>query len=60
MATDASVTHDDHVLPYTRGLSVFIAPFLVVAFVLLYFFPANTRQLFAWTIRPTMTPMVLA
>ena len=60
MATDASVTRDDHVLPYTRGLSLFIAPFLVVAFVLLYFFPADTRRLFAWTIRPTMTPMVLA
>jgi hypothetical protein len=31
-----------------------------VAFVLLYFFPGDTQHLFAWTIRPTMTPMVLA
>jgi len=60
MATEASVIRDDRVLPYTRGLSLFITPFLVVAFVLLYFFPGDTKHLFAWTIRPTMTPMVLA
>jgi hypothetical protein len=51
---------DDRVLPYTRGLSLFVAPFLVVAFVLLYAFPGETQRLFAWTIHPTMTPMVLA
>jgi hypothetical protein len=45
MATEATATRDDHVLTYTRGLSLFIAPFLVVAFVLLYFFPGDTRQL---------------
>ena len=50
---------DDRVLPYTRGLSLFIAPFLLVAFVLLYLFPGDTQRLFAWTIRPTMTPMML-
>jgi hypothetical protein len=38
---------------------MFILPFLVVAFVLLFFFPGNTKSLFAWTIKPTMTPMVL-
>jgi hypothetical protein len=60
MAANETVTRDDRVLTYTRGLSLFIAPFLLVAFVLLYFFPGDTKQLFAWTIRPTMTPMVLA
>ncbi|MFZ0529865.1 MAG: hypothetical protein WAL91_04940 [Propionicimonas sp.] len=44
----------------TRALSAFIAPFLIVAFVVLYGFPTQTERLFAWTIRPTMTPMVLA
>lgn len=44
----------------TRWLSASIAPFLVVAFVLLYLFPADTQRLFAWTITPTMTPMTLA
>lgn len=60
MEAKAPLSRDDRVLAYTRVLSLAIAPFLVVAFVLLYFFPGDTRQLFAWTIRPTMTPMVLA
>jgi hypothetical protein len=55
----AHSARDDRLLPYTRVLSAFIAPFLLVAFVLLYLFPADTRQLFAWTIKPTMTPMMM-
>lgn len=51
---------DDRVLRGTKALSGFIAPFLVVAFVVLYGFPDHTDRLFAWTIHPTMTPMVLA
>jgi hypothetical protein len=51
---------DDRILRFTRGLSLFIAPFLLVAFVLLYGFPGRTGRLFAWPIRGTMTPMVLA
>ena len=51
---------DDRVLPYTRGLSLFITPFLLAAFVVLYVFPDDTGRLFAWTIHPTMTAMVLA
>jgi len=60
MATDVSQTRDDRVLAYTRVLSLVILPFLLVAFVLLYLFPGDTKRLFAWTINPTMTPMVLA
>jgi hypothetical protein len=48
------------VIAYTRGLSLFITPFLLAAFVLLYIFPGHTAQLFAWTIKSTMTSMVLA
>jgi hypothetical protein len=48
------------VLAYTRGLSLFILPFLLVAFVLLYLFPGDTDRLWSWPIAPTMTPMVLA
>jgi len=50
---------DDEVLPVTRALAAFIVPFLVVAFVVLYGFPADTTRLFAWTITPPMTPMTL-
>ena len=60
MNTDSAAIGDDRILGYTRGLSLFIAPFLLVAFVVLYPFPGETRRLFAWTIQPTMTPMVLA
>jgi hypothetical protein len=53
------VAKDDAVLPATRALSAFIVPFLVVAFIVLYGLPADTDKWFAWTIRPTMTPMTL-
>jgi hypothetical protein len=51
---------DDRVLPVTRWLSVAIIPFLVVAFAVLYPFPHDTGRLFAWPVRPTLTPMILA
>lgn len=51
---------DDRIIAYTRGLSLFIAPFLLVAWVVLYLLPARTQQLWAWTIHPTMTAMLLA
>ena len=51
---------DDRVLVYTRVLSLLIVPFLLIAFVVLYFFPGDTNRLFAWTINSTMTAMLLA
>jgi hypothetical protein len=51
--------HDDAILPETRWLAAFIVPFLVVAFALLYGWPDDTARLFAWTIRPRMTPMLM-
>jgi hypothetical protein len=60
MATVEPPPRDDRVLPYTRGLSLFILPFLLVAFVLLYLFPDDTGRLWSWPIKPTMSPMVLA
>jgi hypothetical protein len=50
---------DDRVLPLTRGVSLVIIPFLVVAFAVLYPWPHDTGRLFAWEIKPTMTPMIL-
>lgn len=46
-------------LPATRALSAAIVPFLLAAFVVLYGFPHDTKRLFAWTIKPQMTPMTL-
>jgi hypothetical protein len=52
-------TPDDRVLPATRWLSVVIVPFLVLAFVDLYFWPGSTARSFAWHIVPTLTAMLL-
>ena len=60
MATLEPSTRDDRVLAYIRFLSAVIVPFLLVGFVVLYLFPGETKRLFAWTINPTMTSMVLA
>jgi hypothetical protein len=54
------VKRDDRVLTTTRALSGFIAPFLFVAFVLLYGFPGETARLWAWPIQSHMTSMLLA
>lgn len=51
---------DDRVRPLTRWVSVAIIPFLVVAFGVLYPFPHDTARLFAWPIKPTIMPMILA
>ena len=56
----ASGAAQDGILPVTRWLALFILPFLVVASVLLYGWPNNTGQTFAWPIKPPMTAMMLA
>ena len=53
------MTRDDRVLASTRLLGAIIVPFLLVAFALLYFFPDDTRQWFAWDVQPTITPLVM-
>src|SRR5436853_719699 len=60
MAVSTGVPRDDRVLAYTRGLSLFITPFLVAAWVILYLFPGHTAKVWAWPIPVTMTSMVLA
>ena len=50
---------DDRVFRSTRVLGAVIVPFLLVAFVLLYFFPDDTRHWFAWDVQPTITPLVM-
>src|SRR5664279_5742920 len=57
MATPRS--RDDRILASTRIVSAFIMPFLVVAFVVLFPWPSDTERLFAWNIKPAMSPMVL-
>ncbi len=49
----------DEMAPFTKWLALLILPFLVVASVLLYLLPTETELLFAWTIQPTLTAMLL-
>lgn len=49
----------DRIHPYTRVVGAIIIPFLVAAFVLLYPLADTTDRLFAWTIRPSVTAMLL-
>lgn len=50
---------DDRILKFTHVLGACIVPFLLVAFALLYVFPADTKSYFAWEIKPTMTPLLM-
>jgi hypothetical protein len=50
---------DDRILPITRWVAAVIVPFLIAAFIILYIFPDNTTELFAWTINPRMTAMLM-
>src|SRR3954451_17945940 len=59
MAVGERRVRDDRVLTETRVLGAVIVPFLLVAFGLLYLFPDDTRQWFAWHVRPTITPLIM-
>jgi hypothetical protein len=57
MATEPA--RDDRVLLPSRILAAFIIPFLVVAFVVLFPWPSDVARLFAWPIKPPVSPMIL-
>lgn len=52
-------TQDDLILPATRWVARIIVPILGLAFLILYGLPQRTADFFAWTINPTMTPMMM-
>src|ERR1700751_4982688 len=58
-STVEQLSRDDRVFPGTRLLGAVIVPFLLVAFVLLYCFPDDTRHWFAWNVQPTITPLIM-
>ena len=43
----------------TRGMSYVIMPVLAAAWVILYWFPDRTKQLWAWTMKPSMTAITM-
>lgn len=50
---------DDRIQPVTRIVAVIVIPFLWVAFIILFFFPDSSGELFAWAIKPHMTAMFM-
>ena len=50
---------DDRILPATRAVALVVTGILVAATWVLYVRPNQTDRLFAWTIHPTMTAMVM-
>ncbi len=52
-------TGDDRLNALTRWVSILITPFLVGAFIILYFFPTRTADLFAWPINPPMSALFI-
>lgn len=46
---------DDRIFPFTRFVGVVVALVLTTAFVILFFFPDRTGELFAWAITPAMS-----
>jgi len=54
-----SSRRDDRILPITVWVGRILVPALLVASIILYVFPERTTELFAWTIRPNITPMLM-
>ncbi|GAB4498125.1 MAG: hypothetical protein OHK003_09150 [Anaerolineales bacterium] len=50
---------DDRVLPLTRIVAVIAIPFLWLAFLILFFFPDQTGERFAWLILYIVTPFLV-
>ena len=59
MTGEAADARDDRVLAPTRWLSLLVAAILVPAWAFLWGAPASTDELWAWTIEPRMTPILM-
>src|SRR5438477_2084883 len=55
----ASVIRDDRILPETHWLAGVVVPVLLAAAIILYIFPDRTTELFAWTIQPSMSALLM-
>jgi hypothetical protein len=50
---------DDRILLQTRLVLIVVVPFLLLAFLILYFFPDLSGERFAWGIKPHMTALFI-
>jgi hypothetical protein len=52
-------SRDDRILLFTRVVAAVVTAILVTAWIVLYLWPEQTERRFAWTVAPTMTPMLM-
>jgi hypothetical protein len=57
--TDHGHARTDEIFLFTKIAAFFVVLILISGSVILYLFPDNTDRLFAWTINPRMTPLVM-
>ncbi len=50
---------NDRLLAPTKWVATAVIPVLAAAFVILYFFPTRTAQLWSWTIHPSMSALIM-
>src|SRR5689334_550319 len=55
----AGVVRDDRIFPEIKPIAAFIVLVLLAAVTILYLMPDQTKALFAWEIKPTMTPLLM-
>lgn len=58
-STPAPNIPEDRVLPETRIILALLVPFLILAFLILYFIPGETAQRFSWEIKPAVTAALM-
>lgn len=51
--------NNDHISPIIKIISAVVVPFLVLAFIILYFFPELSGTRFAWAISPDIMAMFM-
>jgi hypothetical protein len=59
LVTDSTTQRADRIYPFTKFVAVLLGSVVLFAFIVLYFFPTRTKQLFAWPIAPPMTAMFM-
>jgi hypothetical protein len=59
LVTNAPIGPADRIYLFTKFVAALLGSVVLFAFVVLYFFPTRTKQLFAWPIAPPMTAMFI-
>ena len=56
---NTAISPSDRIYPFTKFVAALLGAVVLYAFIVLYFFPSQTKQLFAWPIAPPMTAMFI-